>query len=171
MSNKVYSFFDLTLETQSLLKMPKDPIKITGPIYWPQPGTGMNIELQSSVDREIKFFLDISESKRISSVLVGIQGDRKSKAQARAASRQMIRIDIADNEALLVHRNPDGTLIRGNHIHLDVPEYGTKFAVPISQQNIVVSSDGSNSIQSLFQSLLKVDTVSNKLYMNYSLGV
>ena len=32
MFSKIYSISDLTQESQDLLKMPKDPIKVTGPI-------------------------------------------------------------------------------------------------------------------------------------------
>lgn len=171
MFSKIYSISDLTQESQDLLKMPKDPIKVTGPIDWPGPGSKINIELQSEMNRKIKFFLDIYESKRSSTILVGVQSERKSKIQTRAASHPIIRVEIANDESTLRHRNPDGLLIEGNHVHLDVPGYGIKFAVPINLQDIVVSKDKSNSIYSFFESVLEVYGVSDKLSINYSLGV
>lgn len=169
--NKIYSFSDLTDKTQEYLKMPKRPVNGTPVLDWPKAGCKLNIELISDECKKIKFFLDIYESKLQSSILLTAQPDRKSTTQARYASNVMIRIDFSNNQELLKHRNPDGTMIYGNHIHLDVPHYGSKFAVPISQQDIIVAGYENGTIYPFFESLLRVDSISDKLIRNYSLGV
>lgn len=169
--DKVYSFSDLTDETQEYLKMPKKPVKGTPVLDWPKAGSKLSVELISDECKKIKFFLDVYEAKLHSSVLLSVQPDRRSKTQARYANNQMIRIDFANNQEILKHRNPDGVMIHGNHIHLDIPDYGAKFAVPISQQDIIVAEYENGTIYPFFESLLRVDSISDTLIRNYSLGV
>ena len=172
----VITIRDLTNESRRLMAMPNDVVDGKYDYRWPEAGNTLRIELEAKEDRKIRFFIDVSESKR-SSTLILAPLDRKSKMQTRAGNQAIVRIDFSDNPEILVHRNPDGTKIVGSHIHFDVAGYGIRYAWPLEQQDIVVPSLGFNSeqghfaINAYFEAMLKACNVTDHLIVNYSLGV
>lgn len=170
MSFKIYHLSDLNEDTQEFLKMPKRPYKEKDSYNWPNPGEKLQIELISESNKSLKFFLDIYESRKSSSIVVGVINDRKPTYQSRVSDRQLLRVDLCSNPEILRHRNPDGELVVGNHIHLDVPEFGSKFAVPLAQQDVISGRD--EDFISYFESLLDVYSISDSvLTFKYKLGV
>ena len=57
--------------------------------------------------------------------------------QTRVSDRPLIRLDYSDNPEVLRHRNPDGSLVLGTHVHFDIDGYGAKWACGIPGQNIL----------------------------------
>lgn len=45
---------------------------------WPAPGDQTLIELVASENKALKFYLDLTENKRSSSLILGLSADRKS---------------------------------------------------------------------------------------------
>lgn len=87
---------------------------------WPAPGDKTLIELVASENKALKFYLDLTEKKRSSSLILGLSADRKSTMQTRVSDRPLIRLDYSDNPEVLRHRNPDGSLVVGTHVHFDL---------------------------------------------------
>ena len=170
MNSKIYHLSDLNADTQEFLKMPKRPYKQKDFYDWPSPGEKLQIELISESNKSLKFFLDVYESRKSSSIVVGVVNDSKPTFQSRVSDRQLLRVDMCSNPELLKHRNPNGELIVGNHVHLDVPEFGSKFAVPLDMQDIIVAKHG--NFISYFEELLNVYSIpSSVLPFRYKLGV
>ena len=171
MDEFVPGFSDVMPDVQRYLAMPKDVVRERCDYQWPQPGRKLQIELFSYEDNLTKFFLDIIENKRTSTVIVSAQTERKSTIQTRVSSRPYLRIDMADNQSALLHRNPDVTLIEGNHVHLDIVGYGWGFAWPLMEQRVVVPAEDAYCLEGMFESLLELNNVTRSLKFDYSLGV
>ena len=123
---------------------------------WPAPGDETLIELVASENKALKFYLDLTENKRSSSLILGLSADRKS-------------LDYSDNPEVLRHRNPDGSLIVGTHVHFDLDGYGAKWACGIPGQNILKPK--SYDFASLFWSFQETCNITDKLKVELSLGV
>lgn len=174
---KRYGWNDLDPEIARLLRMPKDVRDGNYSRKWPQPGSGESIELIAEDERELRFFLDIREGGRSSSLSIGIAQGRRSKMQTRASDHPLMRVDYADEAALLKHRNPDGVVITGNHVHLgistepDVPcEPNIPWAFPIAAQD-VVSPVGGINVASLFWAFQDACGITRELNVEQLLGV
>ena len=136
---------------------------------WPAPGDKTLIELVASENKALKFYLDLTENKRSSSLILGLSADRKSTMQTRVSDRPLIRLDYSDNLEVLRHRNPDGSLIVGTHVHFDLDGYGAKMACGIPGQNILKPK--SYDLASLFWSFQETCNITDKLKVELSLGV
>lgn len=136
---------------------------------WPAPGDKTLIELVASENKALKFYLDLTENKRSSSLILGLSADRKSTMQTRVSDRPLIRLDYSDNPEVLRHRNPDGSLIVGTHVHFDLDGYGAKWACGIPGQNILKPK--SCDFASLFWSFQETCNITDKLKVELSLGV
>lgn len=162
---------DLDDEVVGLLRMRKDVLDGVYSRRWPQPGQGESIELVSVDARELRFFLDIYEGKRSNSLLVGVERDRKSTMQHRLSDRLLMRVDWADNPGTLVHRNPDGRTIVGNHIHLGVDgNQRIPWAYPFSSQDVVPLSDDMN-VAEVFCAFQDACSITGRLSVVQLLGV
>lgn len=89
--------------------------------------------------------------------------------QTRVSDRPLIRLDYSDNPEVLRHRNPDGSLIVGTHVHFDLDGYGAKWACGIPSQNILKPK--SYDFASLFWSFQETCNITDKLKVELSLGV
>lgn len=136
---------------------------------WPAPGDKTLIELVANENKALKFYLDLTENKRSSSLILGLSADRKSTMQTRVSDRPLIRLDYSDNPEVLRHRNPDGSLIVGTHVHFDLDGYGAKWACGIPDQNILKPQ--SCDFASLFWSFQETCNITDRLKVELSLGV
>ena len=168
---KVATPDDLTPLAQSYLGMSKDVVDGRLDYDWPLAGSQLRIELLSAEDRRIRFFIDVYEGRRESTVLLGAIPQRKATSQSRAASMPYVRIDMADDPETLRHVNPDGSVVVGDHAHLDLNGYGIKWALPLDAQDVIRPVDGVYTIQSMFESMLDVNNVTKLLRVKYGLGV
>lgn len=162
---------DLTLLSQSYLKMSKDVVGEKLEFEWPTAGNHLRIELEAASNRTIRFFVDVYEGKRESTVLLSASPSRKAVSQLRAGNTPYARIDMASEREALRHINPDGSAFVGNHVHLDIRGYGTKWAIPLDMQSVFSPVDGVYTIQSMFESMLDVNHVAKRLRVKYGLGV
>ena len=87
MSFKIYHLSDLNEDAQEFLKMPKRPYKEKDSYNWPNPGEKLQIELISESNRSLKFFLDIYESRKSSSIVVGVINRRSRVRIAQEAPK------------------------------------------------------------------------------------
>lgn len=136
---------------------------------WPAPGDKTLIELVANENKALKFYLDLTENKRSSSLILGLSADRKSTMQTRVSDRPLIRLDYSDNPEVLRHRNPDGSLIIGTHVHFDLDGHGAKWACGIPSQNILKPKN--YDFASLFWSFQETCNITDKLKVELSLGV
>ena len=118
----------------------------------------------------MKFYLDIIEGKRSSSIVVGLTPPRKTTMQNRLADTAILRIDRTDEPDTMIHRNPDGKRIVGSHMHIDINGSGAKWAVPLSEQTVILGAGGMD-VPQLFWSFLDVCHINEKLEVEQSLGV
>ncbi|MBR2682674.1 MAG: hypothetical protein IKE22_05340 [Atopobiaceae bacterium] len=171
LNRRILGVGDLTPLAQSYIGMRKDVVDGRLEYDWPLAGSQLRIELLSTEDRKIRFFMDVYEGRRESTVILGAAPQRKATTQSRAASMPYVRVDMADEHEALRHINPDGSEVVGSHVHLDLTGYGIKWAWPLNAQDILQPVDGSYSIQSMFESMLDANHVTKLLRIKYSLGV
>lgn len=136
---------------------------------WPSAGSKTSIELIAQDNKALKFYLDLTENKRSSSLVLGLSADRKSTMQTRLSDRPLIRLDYSDNPEVLRHRNPDGKMIVGSHVHFDLDGNGAKWAFCLPDQMIIQPS--SKDFASLFWAFLETCKITDKLKIELSLGV
>lgn len=171
MERRLYTIEDIVPSTRRLMEMEKRPIEAMDAIRWPLAGKGTRVELESCEDRSIRFWLDLAESSRSSVLIIGIVSDRKTKQQVRAGGDQLVRIDMADRPEVIRHRNPDGTVLMGSHIHLDIEGYGIRWALPLDEQTVVVPDGGVRSVANMFAGLIESCHVVGLPRVEFSLGV
>lgn len=167
---KMLGLDDVRRETRALLEMEKDVVSGVYNYRWPVPGRKLCVDLYAKEDKSLKFYLDIIEGKRSSSIVVGLTPPRKTTMQNRLADTAILRIDRTDEPDTMVHRNPDGKRIVGSHMHIDINGSGAKWAVPLSEQTVILAAGGMNVTQ-LFWSFLDVCHINKKLEVEQSLGV
>lgn len=171
MANKFYTIDDVKPATRLLMEMEKRLIDAVSVLKWPAAGKGVRLELESQQDRKIKFWLDLAESSRSTSLIIGLAADRKSKEQVRAGSQQLVRIDLSDKPEILRHMNPDGSVIIGSHIHIDIEGLGIRWAFPLDAQNVVLSNDGEYLVEGMFCGLVDACHITGLPRIEFSLGV
>lgn len=161
---------DIFHETRALLEMEKDVVSGCYNYKWPAPGRKLRLDLYAKEDKSLKFYLDIIEGKRSSSVVVGLTPPRKTTMQNRLSDAPVLRIDRIDEPDTMIHRNPDGTRIVGSHMHLDLDGSGARWAVPLCGQTVIVGAERME-IPQLFWSFLDVCHINERLNVEQSLGV
>ena len=161
---------DVFHETRAFLEMEKDIVSGGYKYQWPAPGRKLCIDLYAKEDKSLKFYLDIIEGKRASSIIVGLAAPRKTTMQNRLADTPILRIDRTDEPETMVHRNPDGELLVGSHMHLNLDGSGARWAVPLSGQTVIVDA-GQMDVPQLFWSFLDVCHINERLEVEQSLGV
>lgn len=161
---------DIFHETRALLEMEKDVVSGCYNYKWPAPGRKLCLDLYAKEDKSLKFYLDIIEGKRSSSVVVGLTPPRKMTMQNRLSDAPVLRIDRTDEPDTMIHRNPDGKRIVGSHMHLDLDGSGTRWAVPLSEQTVKAGAEGMEITQ-LFWSFLDVCHIYEGLNVEQTLGV
>ena len=161
---------DIFHETRALLEMEKDVVSGGYNYKWPAPGRKLCLDLYAKEDKSLKFYLDITESKRLSSIVVGLMPPRKATMQNRLSDAPVLRIDYTDEPDTMIHRNPDGTRIVGSHMHLDLDGSGARWAVPLSDQTVIEGAGGMEIAQ-LFWEFLDVCHIDKRLEVEQSLGV
>ena len=161
---------DVFRETRGLLEMEKDIASGGYSYQWPAPGRKLCLDLYAKEDKSLKFYLDIIEGKRASSIIVGLTPPRKTTMQNRLAEAPILRIDHTDEPDTMVHRNPDGSRIVGSHMHLDLDGSGARWAVPLSGQTVIVGAERMD-VPQLFWEFLDVCHINERLEVEQSLGV
>lgn len=134
----------------------------------PAPGANLRIPLLSPSFPEERFSLDIHEGKRNSSVILEIEVARKTTVQTRKASLPLVRVDIDDESE---HTNPDGTIIRGSHVHLASSEYADRFAFPLESEIGKTIVGSTSYIPEIFESFKLFCHIQNDLTINWNLGI
>lgn len=76
----------LALSAKEYLSVPKDVVDGKYDYLWPTPGNGLRIELKSSANRSVRFFIDIRENRRETSLIVGATPARKATSQSREST-------------------------------------------------------------------------------------
>lgn len=164
-----FTWNDMNATAREYILMSKDVRDMQYRKQWPAPGDKTLIELVASENKALKFYLDLTENKRSSSLILGLSADRKSTMQTRVSDRPLIRLDYSDNPEVLRHRNPDGSLIVGTHVHFDLDGYGAKWACGIPGQ--IILKPKSYDFASLFWSFQETCNITDKLKVELSLGV
>lgn len=160
---------DLDAAARGYLKMRKDVCDGVYGRKWPSPGSKLSIELIAEGDRSLRFFLDVIENKRSTALIIGLSPNRKCTMQTRKSDRPLMRIDYSTLPGTLRHRNPDGTLVCGPHVHLDLDGTGARWAFPVEEQEIVVP--GQPGVTPLFWAFQESCGITEKLRIEQSLGV
>lgn len=168
---KRYTMQNIDPSTRALMEMEKWPVDPSDILRWPQPGIDLRVEFESDEDRSMRFWLDVAESSRSTMLAIGAEPDRKTKEQVRAGNNPLVRIDIADRPEVLRHRNPDGTLIVGSHIHLDVAGLGMRWAFPLDAQDVVVPDGYGYTVVGMFGGLVSSCHLTGIGRVEFSLGV
>lgn len=161
---------DMSHETRALLEMEKDVVSGGYSYQWPAPGRKLCLDLYAKDDRSLKFHLDIIESKRSSSIVIGLKPSRKATMQNRLSDAPVLRIDYTDEPDTMHHRNPDGVLIGGSHMHFGLDGSDARWAVPLSDQTVIEGA-GEMGIPQLFWEFLDVCHINKRLEVEQSLGV
>lgn len=169
----IFHIGDMEQHARELLLLDKKVASATLDYRWPNPGSGLSIELKAPKDRATRFHLDIHEGKRSSSLELHASelSARKAKFQTRALTKVLVRIDFAKPQEILRHRNPDGSLLIGSHIHFFVEGYGDRFAVPVDDQDVICPHDGSSSLSGLFHAFLDACRIEKRLNIELPLEV
>lgn len=170
MNGKIYGWDDIYPETRNYLKMEKDVASGGYAYRWPVSGNKLSLELISRENRTLRFFMDIIECKRQSTLLVGMRGDRKTTMQTRCSDTPLIRIDYSEQPDSIRHLNPNGMMVVGTHVHLDLDGRGLKWAFPLSEQDIILPGD-EESVPALFWAFQDACNITRALIMEQSLGV
>lgn len=171
MDKRVYTIEDIAASTRRLMEMEKRPVEAMDSLKWPKAGENIRFELLAQEDRSVRFWLDLAESSRSTTLVVGAEPDRKTKEQVRAGSQQLVRIDIADKREILRHRNPDGSLVIGSHIHLDIDGLGIRWALPLDSQSVVVPDGNGHTVEGMFGGLVSSCHLRGLPRVEFSLGV
>lgn len=168
---EIFHLDDMDPEVRRLLSMDKVVIGARNEFTWPGPGASVQIELESPEDRSIKFSLDLGESKRRSAASATLTElpSRKSKFQTRESNRPLIRVDYGRPPELQRHRNPDGSLIIGSHVHFAIPGYGIRYAYPIDMQDVICPNDALASLSELFHGFLSACNIEKRLIVAMSI--
>lgn len=159
-------------DARAYLEMEK--ISATGHtrFQWPQPGGKLVIELEARGDHRDRFFLDIGECRRTATIAVGLLPERKSKMQTRAADRPLIRIDYASDPDMLMHMNPDGKVIVGSHMHIDVDDPNRmSWAFPLDRQTILSPNADIGSVAGIFFAFMDACHIDKSISVEQLLGV
>lgn len=169
MNKKIVGRGDIVPETQELLMMEKDVFDGHYNRQWPMAGSKLSVELISQSARSLRFYLDVIENKRETSLVMGLAPNRKCTMQHRRSDRPLLRVDYATNADTLRHRNPDGAMIIGSHVHLDVGDEGIHWAFPLAAQSVVVPEQ--DEMPALFWAFQEACHITSKLSVEQSLGV
>ena len=158
---------EVDLEVMRLISMHKDVDEDRSVFKAPAPGKKLDVRLVAHEEPSIKFALSINEGKRNSSLSVEIVSTRKTTMQTRAASFPLLRLDIDDRG---IHRNPDGTIVNGSHLHVFSPKYGDKVAYPLENQDIICI-DSEDAMQEVFEKFRNVCGITERLIIEWGLDL
>ena len=86
MNKKIVGWGDIVPETQELLMMEKDVFDGRYDRQWPMAGSKLSVELISQSARSLRFYLDVIENKRETSLVMGLAPNRKCTMQHRRAA-------------------------------------------------------------------------------------
>lgn len=155
-------------EILELIEMEKVAEEGLGPIDAPTSGNKVEIKLKAPSSPGEKFTLSIFEGARSSSVSVSIYASRKTTLQTRRLQDPLVRVDIDDKA---VHTNPDGSIVRGSHVHIASVECGCRFAYPIGSEEFIMVTGGGSDIPEVFESFREFCHIEGALTINWTLGV
>ena len=134
----------------------------------PRPGEKLEVKLMAPASPSLKFTLSIAAGSRSSVITLKINTDRKTTLQTRHFANPLIRIDL---DAKAIHTNPDGQLIKGEHIHIATSEYGDKFAWPLKDQDIIPQLASLDNVPEIFEAFREYCHIEDTLRVDWSLGV
>ena len=156
---------------ESILELINMQKNIDGPktrFAAPSPGSKLEVKLVSHEHLSEKFTLSILEGARSSSITLAIDAARKTSMQTRRLSDPLVRIDIDDRAA---HTNPDGTVIKGSHVHIASEEYGCRWAFPVGSEEFATIAGDGTTIPEIFESFREYCSIEKALEILWSLGV
>ncbi len=131
-------------EALNFIKIEKEILN-EGVIDFPRQNQFLVLDAVTKNDPKIKFTVDINRKRAILS--------RCTFQQRVYTSIPLIRLDI-DNKP---HRNPDGEVLEGNHIHIYKEGYNLGWAYPLN--HAIIHQLNANFDLSLFEDLTShIDT-------------
>lgn len=133
----------------------------------PQLGKELEVALIAKHNNDTRFVLTIAEGARSSVMSIKICGERKTKFQLRQVSQVLIRVDLDPHGK---HRNPDGEIIEGHHIHIGSMQHGDKIAYPLYNQDCLIAKQ-TDSIPDLYEKFADLCRIDNNLTIEWSLGL
>lgn len=107
-------------EAKELIEIAKK-LRTTDLFFFPDHGTEKKLDVDS-IDGKHKFIVDVNRKGRISL--------SKCTYQKRYRQIPLIRLDIEGRP----HTNPDGSAIRGHHLHIYREGFGVSWAYPIRDE-------------------------------------
>jgi hypothetical protein len=155
-------------EIAALISMPKFSTEGNAIFDAPTPGRKLEIKLASRIDRSKKFTLSIAEGAHSSVITLKICPARKTTMQTRCLTYPLVRVDI-DEKA--IHSNPDGTIIKGSHVHIARAGYGDRFAYPFDSSEAKMVAGEVPEVQYVFESFKGYCHIESRLGINWTLGV
>ena len=160
--------FSLDPEIAELIRAPKavegDRLRFQAP----KPGGKLSVRLITPSNSAWKFYLDISEGSRVSSVAINLrEPNRKITMQTRYYASPLVRIDLTDTG---IHTNPDGTRIVGSHVHFATKRYADRIAFPLAEQDIIPDLARCTSIPDTFEALRAFCSIDRNIYIEWLQG-
>lgn len=134
----------------------------------PRPGESLRVKLVAPDNKALKFMLNVFEGRRTSTLVLEASVSRKVSMSTRKSATALARVDL-DERA--VHTNPDGTEVRGPHLHLATVEYGDRFAVPLGEQAVLALPTGYDNPAVVFESFRELCGIDAALSVSWTLGV
>lgn len=134
----------------------------------PKPGKHLTLDLISPVLPQERFVLDLFEGQRSSAVILTVSIGRKVSMHMRKSTQMLVRIDIDEKSQ---HTNPDGTKIRGSHVHLATEEYGTTIAYPLKSDVGIMVTGGHEDVPSMFESFRGFCHIDTNFRIEWTLGI
>lgn len=133
----------------------------------PAPGKKISIQLYAPDIPKDRFFLDVSEGARSSAISLSILPGRKTSLQTRDSSLPLVRVDIGEH---LAHTNPDGTVLKGSHVHIAHTRYGACVAYPLASEAGIMVAGADTSIIGVFESFRAFCNIDPNLTLQWTFG-
>lgn len=135
----------------------------------PNPGSKIDIRLNSVSSSPVSFVLSVFEKKRSSSIALSVVSRSKRNINLRSASLCLVRIDIDPDGG---HTNPDGSVVRGSHVHIADPVHGDKVAYGFSTNEArSVIGDDCTSMMAIMEGMKRYCHIEDALSISWRLEI
>lgn len=160
--------FDIDESVRMLIECEKFIIDDVYRYRAPLPSHALNIKLASPSYPEDRFYLDIHEGRRSSSIALAIDAQKKTKMQSRKSSLPLLRIDLDEDAE---HTNPDGTILHGSHVHIASERFNDRAAFPLSSDVGIMVAGEENYVPAIFESFRTFCHIDINLQVDWDLGI